>query len=1114
MRPVRKGLIAVGVLLVLVPAGLAIAPEFIDWSHHKDRLTAMVEDATGRAVQIGGDLSVSLLPPSLVARDVRLANLPEASTPDMLRVDTARFRVSVPALLRGEIALASLELNHPVVVLERLPDGRVNWDFAAEGAAASGPEMAARSEGRRAQGAVPAPAGGAGAEPVSAPDVRLDVVTITGGKLIYRAPGRAPETVEDIDLSLTAETLSGPFEVDATFAARGARVALEGTLGDIRGGRSAPIRGRLAVEDEAAELTLSGFVGGRGADRGVRGTATLRMPDPARLARLADAVLPAALARPVGLTGALTVTRAGLAVTDMTVTLGAARATGEARVDWTEDRPVVDLALELGALDLDAWQQAGIGGGPGPGTGPGPRQAALPSLVAPARAAEPLSFTLPDTLTATIDLSAPAVTWRGRAVRDVVANLALSDGEMLVNQLSASIPGSGEAAVFGALRTAGGIPAADLSIELRADNLRGTLTWLGVTSVPGGPGRLQKVDLRGALRATPAEVRLEEINGVLDATRLGGAVAWRTGPGPRLWADLRADAINLDAYLAREDMAPPPAPGATTPETADDGAPPEDTARQPAAAPTLFAALRGIDGDVTLAVERLVWRTVPVRDARLHAVIGDGTLTLSGTRFGDIAGASLSLDGAVTNLAGVPGLDGLTYELSVPDPEALGRTLDIVVPPLLTRLAPLALAGRLQGDLNDLRIESENSLGGGRLAVTGMIQAPLGATEVDARLDLHHPDAGRLLRALQPGYRPQGPLGEVTLTAHLAGTAETVTFNGLRLAVAGSDVTGQGQVALTAARPQVTATLAAGRLIVDPFLPAKRQAKVPVTAPARVMPATYRPIATRTAPAPGWLREVDATLDLTARDVRVQGLRLTDARTAMVLEDGVATLTDLTGGLFGGTLEADGRLDATDAVPAWQATVRAAGVRLGDALEAFGERRVADGLVGLSGGFTARGSEGRALLASLNGSGALRGDRITVHEEARGPLAAVLGPMTVVDRLVTAGDATGGLAEVRGDYTVRDGVVEFHPLTLGTPVYTGRFTGTVDLPRERVDLAGKARVSPTGLSLLLKDKVNLPNEIDVTVKGPLRAPNVKTGKVRLEATPDALMNILKGLRGD
>ena len=129
MRTLLYGLLG---LIVLAVAGVLIAPSLIDWNPFKRDLALEVKAATGRDVEISGDFDFAILPsPRLTAEVVRLANAPGAAAPDMARIKSLRADLRFWPLLAGRIEVETLRLSEPVIGLERLGNGKPNWEFSA-----------------------------------------------------------------------------------------------------------------------------------------------------------------------------------------------------------------------------------------------------------------------------------------------------------------------------------------------------------------------------------------------------------------------------------------------------------------------------------------------------------------------------------------------------------------------------------------------------------------------------------------------------------------------------------------------------------------------------------------------------------------------------------------------------------------------------------------------------------------------------------------------------------------------------------------------------------------------------------------------------------------------
>lgn len=206
-----------GLALVLaLVAGAAIFISQVDPNEYRGTIADLVEGATGRKLQVGGDLRIKWLPlPSLEANDVTFANAPWASQPDMVRVKRLRADVALLPLLKGRILIRSFNAIEPEVFLETNAEGRGNWEFADEGAAVA--ETGADSR---------------------APSQRMDIVVgkvrIENASLDYLDGKSASKTILKVGKMVVG--MNGPggrvtLDLHATY--QDLPVMLQGTLGAV-----------------------------------------------------------------------------------------------------------------------------------------------------------------------------------------------------------------------------------------------------------------------------------------------------------------------------------------------------------------------------------------------------------------------------------------------------------------------------------------------------------------------------------------------------------------------------------------------------------------------------------------------------------------------------------------------------------------------------------------------------------------------------------------------------------------------------------------------------------------------------------------------------------------
>lgn len=119
--------------LVAAVALAVVALLFMDWNWLRSTVNEQASAASGRELEIRGDLDVNLWSwtPRIEARDVVFANAPWASDPAMVRIAELYLRVRLAPIFAGRLEVEELRLVKPEVYLER-GEGQANWDLGAD----------------------------------------------------------------------------------------------------------------------------------------------------------------------------------------------------------------------------------------------------------------------------------------------------------------------------------------------------------------------------------------------------------------------------------------------------------------------------------------------------------------------------------------------------------------------------------------------------------------------------------------------------------------------------------------------------------------------------------------------------------------------------------------------------------------------------------------------------------------------------------------------------------------------------------------------------------------------------------------------------------------------
>jgi len=140
----RSRKIAIGIVggaALLVAVLVAVIATF-DWNRSKPMINERVSAAIGRPFAINGDLAVvwerqpdeggwrAWVPwPRIIANDISVGNAPWAKAPQFATLKRGEFSLAPLPLLRQRVLIRRIQLTEPAADLERLADGRANWEF-------------------------------------------------------------------------------------------------------------------------------------------------------------------------------------------------------------------------------------------------------------------------------------------------------------------------------------------------------------------------------------------------------------------------------------------------------------------------------------------------------------------------------------------------------------------------------------------------------------------------------------------------------------------------------------------------------------------------------------------------------------------------------------------------------------------------------------------------------------------------------------------------------------------------------------------------------------------------------------------------------------------------
>jgi AsmA protein len=250
----RRLAIILGVVVVAIVVLLVLAVTLLNVNRFRPKIQAELESKLGRQVTLG-ELHLHLIPLSIKVDGLSIAE--SSAFPSSHPFATAKevyASAGLLSLIRGNPQISDLTLSQPQIELIRNAAG--TWNFSTLGTSSS-PNAPASPGSAPASGAsTPAAAKSSSGEQ----SLTLDHLKITGGQIaVTDLKTKSPRTVyNDIDISLSDFTPGKPFDVDAAihFPGQGKeQLAFKGKAGPFGGNAQAPpVDGQISIE----EIALAG----------------------------------------------------------------------------------------------------------------------------------------------------------------------------------------------------------------------------------------------------------------------------------------------------------------------------------------------------------------------------------------------------------------------------------------------------------------------------------------------------------------------------------------------------------------------------------------------------------------------------------------------------------------------------------------------------------------------------------------------------------------------------------------------------------------------------------------------------------------------------------------
>ena len=328
--------IIVGLIILSVIAVYVILSGY-DFNDLKPQVAKAAKDATGRELNIGGDIDLEIgLTPSLVLSDITFQNAPWGSRPEMVKIKRFEVQVALLPLISGNIEIKRFILVEPDILIETDKTGKLNLAF--ETLEKTVPEKAEKpSEGM-----------------TELPAITFNMLEIEKGALSYRDGKTGKTTKISLNrLSASAAGMDKPMDINLNGEFDKMNFELSGTLGPIADlldpEKLWPLK--IAAKALDADINIEGSIKDVITQKGIDLGFKAKINDWKKISEFTGQPVP--VKDPLSVSGRAKDEGPGsYKVTDLNAALGKNSITGSAGINLSKTVPYLNVVLNSKELDL------------------------------------------------------------------------------------------------------------------------------------------------------------------------------------------------------------------------------------------------------------------------------------------------------------------------------------------------------------------------------------------------------------------------------------------------------------------------------------------------------------------------------------------------------------------------------------------------------------------------------------------------------------------------------------------------------------------------------------------------------------------------------------------
>lgn len=1072
-------------ILTLLVVGALIGPSFVDWNKYKDQITTQVANATGLEMTIAGDLSLAVLPSPRVSIEDLSVKAPQSIRFDnLVTLKEAEVSVALLPLLQKQVQISSVTLIEPDIQVEIMADGTPSWttDKIKKVQEVSGitPDQIKQDVSAQSSNALEG--------------IALDQLTIEKGKIAFIDHQKnSSYALSDIHMTLGADTLKGPFNLEGDFIYDGKKIALEGNTGRLpKAGESLEVKMNVALPERGAEIDFNGLAAIQ-APFDAQGQTSIRIDNPSRLAKMFGSTTH--LQESISLNGLLSANEDKIQYNDLKLSLGNFVGDGNIKIENLKAQNPLNVVVNVSSkntLDLDPFlvktkkerteESVALSGG----------------KAVSSNAFVPKTLALPMDINAAIQMDLAGVQFDNKSIKGAFIDLEKKAKNIKATVKAMDLPGDAKTDAVLAIAYASlsksdktGVVYSDPDVTFAVNGQVGNIAQFMKAFAPDVDAKVltqnyktANINLNGKVSGAKISVKDSTIKLDQNIIGIGGNYEQPASGRAKAFIDISANEIDFDKFsgkTAQSGEGKSKNTGSTN--TAESVKPLQE-----------FSLPLDLGFDVSIQKARLNQQNI--NGVRVTGDLTGQKLTLKNASVNDFVGANIGLKGQIANLAELSGID-LTLNAKTQDVQGFAAALNVDTTSFPKDVKSLEASVSGKGTTKSLGFDANIKSMGGQLDVKGNATDLLGSPSYNnLSIGLTHPNLVKAIQIVSPEFKGQAGLDQpINFRSNATIEGKKIDFNNMSVKLGKTDFDGNLNIDASNKITSIRGTIQAGEIALDELLGVNKSSASrssgggsSSSAPKSSGRWSKDPIDL------GFMNTMDIDIALSAGSITYGAWNFTRPSTTLRIANGQMSVNDMKAGVFGGQANLSTTVKSSPVSLDLSSAMNNIDLdKLARALSGSGKLRSA-GTVNFDMDVRSTGSSAHALINALNGKANLDGQDVTLIGFDLAKLArglAVEEKLAVSALSLVDGAMSGGQTKfdtVKGEYNINNGVVNITSMVMDSAEARIDSTGSADLPKWFINVDNK---------ITLKNVTDL-EPFEVKIKGPLDNPTDTFGKNILE----------------